>query len=152
MRESFWRWGEGMRRRVILFALLLTAMLGVLGLDIFAEEELPSGLSGIESEIPDDVRDRLPDGLFSEDGDEATEALTQLLSAKSVLTLVEELFRENALSAVVLFAKLCGVLLLASVFNVLCRSFASDTLSAAMRFCSSVAILATVINMQIGSL
>ena len=141
-----------MKKRVAFFVLILVAMLCVLSLGIFAEETLPGGLSEIEEDIPDDVRDRLPDQLFSEDGNEATEALTELLSAESVLGLVDELFREGALSAVVLFAKLCGVLLLASVFNALCRSFASDTLGVAMRFCSSVAIFSAVISVQIGSL
>lgn len=154
MQGSFWRWGEDMKGKFAVFVIFLIILLSPVSTVVSAEEaeSLPVGLSEIEGDIPSEVRDKLPDGLFSENGEEASDALTDFLSAESTLSLVEEFFREGAFSALVLFAKLCGILLLSAVFNALCRSVASETLSGAMRFCSSAVIFATVINMQIGSL
>lgn len=154
MRGSFWRWGEEMRAKLVLFFLLIVGIFTLFSVVIYGEktDSLPSGLSGIEGEIPDDVKDKLPEGLFSEDRDEASDALNDFLSAQNVLSFVERVFKEGVFSSVLLFARICGILLLSSAFNALARSFSTDTLSGAVRFCSSAVIFATVIDMQIDSL
>ena len=142
-----------MKRRIVVFFIAFLAFGCALSIFAFGEESetLPSGLSSLEDEIPDDVKDRLPEGFFSRDSDEAGKALGEFLSAKNVLETVSSLFKKSLFSGLVLFAKLCGILLLSSVLGAIGRSL-SDTLSSAIRFCSSAVIFATVINMQIDSL
>ncbi len=114
----------------------------------FCAPSLPEGFASLADSLPEDVRDDLPDSLFSEELLETGEGLSELTSPENIFSLVSKLLRSELLSSVTLFAYICGLLLIASVFHALQRSLASDTLGTAVRFCTSTAIFASIIHSE----
>ncbi len=129
------------------FLLLVLGLFFGLGAQTLAVE-LPEGFSALTESLPEDMREYLPDGIFSEDGGEVSDALVEFTDGRNVFAVIFELFKSELTSSLKLFASLCGLLIISAVFNALCRSFSSDALSGAMRFCATTAVFASVIYMQ----
>ena len=130
------------------FFLLLTLTI-FFGLALHSSAvELPEGFSDLTDSLPEDMKEYLPDGLFSEDSGDVSDALVEFTDGKNILAVILELFKSELTSSLKLFASLCGLLIISAVFNALCRSFSSEALSGAMRFCATTAIFASVIYMQ----
>ena len=110
--------------------------------------ELPEGFEGLADTLPEELLGYLPEGAFSEDGETSMEALVEMTEGKNAFAVIFDIARDELLSSVKLFAELCGLLVISSVFGALCRSFASDTLSGAVRFCVATVIFASIIGMQ----
>lgn len=110
--------------------------------------DIPEDFYGLSEYLPTETVDYLPDGVFSEDGETSSKALIEALESRNILALLSDMVKKELLFSVRLFAELCGLLLLSSVFGALCRSFSSDTLSGVMRFCSGTVIFSSVIYMQ----
>ena len=129
------------------FLLLFSVLLFGLAPHTLAAE-LPDGFSSLSDELPEDIKEYLPDGVFSEDCDEVAGSLVELTDGENILSILWGLFISELTSSLKLFASLCGLLIISAVFNALCRSFSSESLSGAMRFCATTAIFASVIYMQ----
>ena len=143
MLESLW--GCDMKRSAVLIFCLLVMIFFSLGVDALS---LPEGFSEVVDMLPEEAAERLPDGVFSEDGEKNGESLLQMLDGRNVLDILLDMVGDELFSSVRLFAELCGLLILSSVFSAICRAFSSDTLASAFRFCSVTVIFASVINMQ----
>ncbi len=133
----------------IIAALLLTCGLAsLLSLPVFGVNMLPEGFSELADTLPEDIRGELPEGVFSTDPEAVGSALGEITDTKNIFSFALQLLRTEMLSAVSLFAYICGLLLISSVFNALQRSMSSDAMSGAVRFCTGTAIFASVINIQ----
>lgn len=100
---------------------------------------------GFISSLPQDVIDQLPDGLF--DGQEA-DAVKEMGGAEYILGVIGDALGAQLGSSAAFLAGICALLLLASVFNTFGSSLDNASLSSAVRFCSSGALFAAVIQMQ----
>ena len=136
--------------KLALFVGLSVCVLGGMSVSASAVSvgELPEGFSSLSEVLPDEIRDELPEEMSSDDPEKIGEALSLMTDSRNVLSLMWGVLRSELLSSVVLFANLCGLLLISSVFSALQRSFSSDTLSGAVRFCTTTVIFASIIRMQ----
>ena len=119
-----------------------------LSLTAHGASELPDGFSELTDSIPEELLGYLPSGMFSEDGEEVGNALTELTDSRNIFTIISEMIRNEATSSFLLFVRLCGLLIISAVFNALMRSVASDSLSGAVSFCATTTIFASMIYMQ----
>ena len=139
------------------FLLALGLMLGAGMLGAHAANsgrygEMPDGYGEITEALPDEIRDRLPEGVDSESAEEAGEAVSAMTDSRYLLELLADLTGLEIGQAVRLFAKLFGLLILSAIFAALRSSFGSDALSGTMRFCSTAAIFAAMIYVQLDHL
>ena len=137
------------RKKITIFFLLCPFLFSFFSVGAGAME-LPEGFEDIADTLPEEVLENIPDGVFSGSGEESMNALIEMTDGKNVISVIVEVAKDELLSSVKLFAALCGLLIISSVFGALCRSFSSDTLSGAVRFCASTVIFASVIYMQEG--
>lgn len=141
----------------VLFLLTLSicvclAAIGVYAADTGRYGDMPEGYGEILDTLPEEIRDRLPEGVDSERTEEAGEAVSEMTDSRYLLTLLADLTGIEMGQAVRLFAKLFGLLLLSAVFAAVRSSFGSDALSGAVRFCSTAAIFAAMIYVQLDHL
>ena len=145
-RKGFWLFW------IAVLVLVGVGTVGVLAADTGQYGQMPEGYGAIADELPDSVRDRLPEGVDSESVEEAGEAISEMTDSRYLLTLLADLTGIEMVGALRLFAKLLGLLLLSAVFSALRSSLGSDALSGAVRFCSTAAIFAAMIYVQLDHL
>ena len=143
---------RGMKRIVALFALSLV-LLFLLMLPISAAEEtLPvEVLEGYETMldgIPDGVRDDLPDGFFTDDPEELSEAIGEMLNIPYFLRLIGEALGFYVGDALRLFASVLGILILSAVFATYRRSLRTGALGRVFSTAASAALLVAVTETQ----
>lgn len=122
---------------------------------VFAESEgltLPEGFWDAAEEISGQEGVTLPEGLDSKDPEEVGEAIQGMTDPRSLLETVLAIFRSQWGSALRLLATLCGLLILSSVFGTVRSSLGSEGTATVFRFCSTAAILAAILAVQIGHL
>lgn len=136
-------------KRILMFMLSVLLLAWIFSFATFAESAemaLPEGFGDAIGELPDEVADKLPDELRSDDASSVGAALENIASPKYVLELLGELIGDGIGSAITLCATLCGILAIAALCSAIKRSIASDALSGALGFCVSVAVLAVVLD------
>lgn len=132
----------------LLFVCLTVCLAFALHLSAECAADLPEGFTDITDKLPEEIVDQLPEGIFSEDVEDVGAALSEMTDSRNIFAIISEMLKAEMMSSVLLFAKLCGLLLISAVFGALQRSIASDTLSGAVRFCTTTAIFASIIAMQ----
>lgn len=152
MRRGYWKWNK----LAIGVLLPLLMIFSCFSLDVYADEvsieQMPTGYSEAVDIIDDATDVGLPQGIYSDNVDETAEAIEQMSGAEYLLNFISETVGAELGSSLKLFAKLCGLLLMAAVFGAIRTSFGSDALSGAVRFCTSSAIFAAIIYIQIDHL
>ena len=113
-----------------------------------ADGSMPNGFSELSELLPEELEEELPEGLRSDDPEEVGAAVAELTDVGNALSLIGQMAQDELLLGLRLFAKLCGLLLLAAVFGALRGSLGSDALAGAVRFCTATAIFAAIIHMQ----
>lgn len=103
---------------------------------------LPEEYYDMMEDLPEDVVERLPEGLYSEDGDTVGEAITELVDTEKILDFLGELVGEGTYNTLGISARLCGILVIAAIFSALRESVRSEAIGSALRFCSSCAVFA----------
>lgn len=80
----------------------------------YAEEEIPGDFPGLSDVLPEQAREMLPEGLFSDDPSAVAEAVGEVLAPDALLSLILRLIGGGLGSALGLFASLTALLLLSS--------------------------------------
>lgn len=111
--------------------------------------QMPEGYQELLGALPEEVESLLPEEIGAEDPETVGKAVEEMAGAEYLLVSVGELAGVELGRALRLFAELCGLLVLAAVFSALRGSFGSDALSNAFRFCTTTAIFAAIISLQI---
>lgn len=140
-----------MRKCTLLFALV--TLLFALVLPVSAAET-EAGVSfpqkeweDFNSSVPDELRDKLPDGSL-EDGDSFAENVTSMSKSEYIIAAAADALGFELGGAVKLFLALAAVLMISAVFGTVGQGMDNPALVAAMRFCASAA----VISVSVGSL
>jgi len=113
---------------------------------------IPEGYSDVIDSLPDDVSDRLPDGIYSDDADVLGDAVAKMSSAEYLLAYIGELLSFGLGDALKLLMTLVGILIISAVFSSFRFSIASESLSRTVSFCTSCALFGCVIGSQISHL
>ncbi len=126
---------------------LLTGLLLCLSVPMAGAEDwtVPEGFFEAVEQLPAEVTDRLPEGLLSEDPEVVGEAVVGMADAEYLTEAVLEVLGLELSGALRLFALLCGILMLSSVFSVVQDSIGTDGLRSAFGFCTTAAIFSAVI-------
>lgn len=142
---------EGRKRALkrIFFIVTVTVCFVLLSVSVFAsDEKMPDGYGDLIESLPNDVCDRLPGGMFSDDPDDVGEAISEMTDTRFIIGFIEEVVSRELCSSVMLFVKLCGFLIIAAIFNSLQRSLCSESLASAVSFCTTTAIFASIIYIE----
>ncbi len=154
------RKGIRSRRGYILFGLAFCLCIAVFGFTVSArdselnvsahrEEGMPEGYEDLPQYLPDDVRELLPEEIESRSTEEVGQAVEELSDVRYILNIVSEALAPRLRESVAFFAKLVGLLVLAAIFSAVKNSLGSDALSGAVRFCTTSAIFAAIIQTQL---
>ena len=136
-----------------LLFLLLTAflLLHVLLLSASAEEalpnteEIPDEYTDLLESLPQEILERLPDGLFSKDCKDLEAATQRMSSFSYLLRLVLSILGADLPAYLALLASVCGLLLLSAILRALQSSLRQDGIGRAFAFCATLAILCILI-------
>lgn len=98
--------------------------------------------------IPEDIAGLLPEGLFSDNTAEIYGAAEEMSSFSYIIKTVASLAGVRMGGALMLFAELLGLLIIAAVLRAVRGLIKSPPLERAVSFCSVAAVLAAVIAVQ----
>lgn len=115
-------------------------------------EEMPEEYIDFLENIPEDIRELLPDGLFSTDSAEVGDAVSEMSDFSYLLRTVLSLVGLRIADCVKILAPLCGLLLIAAICNTLRTSFRSETVGRAFSFCSTLIITLALLSQSYLSL
>ena len=120
-----------------------------LSVDAFAVNEesgdMPSEYYGVIDELPSEVSDKLPDGIYSNKTEDIGEALLEVVSVEYIMGFAAELVGDGLGDAVALAAHICGIVILSAIFEAM-RKNLSESVSGAVGFCVTSAIFAAIID------
>ena len=103
--------------------------------------------SAFDASIPDEVRDRLPEGTL-ESEDKLAEGVGEMSSGNYLVEVALDVFGIELGSALKLFFALVALVLLSAVFSAFSNGLENSALASAIRLCSVGAIASAVIYVQ----
>ena len=135
-------------KRVLTLIIICISLIFATSFSASAEELMPDGYGELSQELSEWSEDRLPEEIYSQSVDEVGEAVKKMSDGKFWLKEISSALKERFFFSASLFSRLCGLLILASVFGALSRSLSSESMSGAVRFCTATAIFASIIYIQ----
>ena len=145
-----------MKIKKLLFCLLFFILSSaLLSLPAYAEEQeamtMPPDYTALPDVLPPEIEELLPDGLFSEDMEEALTATTELTEWRYLLTILASAMGVGLENTVGLLCVLVGIILLAAVCGHLREGLGGaggDVLS----FCLRLTIYTAIVMQTVGML
>ena len=135
-------------KRVLTLIIICISLISATSFSASAEALMPDGYGELSQELSEWSGDRLPEEIYSQSVDEVGEAVKKMSDGKFWLKEISSVLKERFFFSASLFSRLCGLLILASVFGALSRSLSSESMSGAVRFCTATAIFASIIYIQ----
>ena len=140
-----------MRRKIIL--VLLAVMLGAFCFTLgISAEDLPASVESAYAEmlsgLPEAVKSRLPNGIFSETQEEVAGAVNEMLSFSFIFGAISETIGLHIGTAVGLLLRIVGILVLSGLFHALSKALRHDACGRTLAICSSMAIVLLVVGEQ----
>ncbi len=136
---------------IIVMLIIFSARVCVLATpepDVLQSDEIQEKYDEILSALPEDIVDKLPDGFFSDNFYDVSQAVGEAGSFRYIFDTILDLLALNIHGALSLFASICGLLFLSSVLGALRNSLTSETLSGALQLVSAVATVGALIALQ----
>ena len=142
-----------MLKRIFIFFVLSVFLSLAFCIPSFAQDgsgygTIPEDFYGVIGDLPDEVEDKLPNELYSNDPKEVGDGLARMVSVEYVFSFVSELILSEMDGALPLLGILCGLLLISALFNALRHTIASESLSSVFGFCSTCAIFASIASLM----
>ncbi len=139
------------RRMLLLIPLLvlhlLTLPVTAEGDSLFAaDEQLPAEYGELLEQLPEDLRDLLPDGLLSSNPEEVGEGASELGDFSYLLRTTLSLVGLRLDPCIKILARVCGILLLAAIGKALQSSLRSEDVARAFSYCSSLIMLVLLLG------
>ena len=114
-------------------------------------EALPEEYEDFIASLPDDTKQKLPDGVWGKDADSVSDAAGDISSVPYLITTLFDAFGSSLSSLFPTFAMLLGIVIIAAV----CRAIASNTsagLSSAVALTSRICTYCTVAIVSLNTL
>ena len=137
-----------MVKKILTFVFIIILLISSSGIAFAEEGYIPDEFDEIEDTIPDDVADKIPDGIFSGDTDDFAESVSVLTTWEYILDYVFEILGLNLNQALRVFAITVALLVICSLLNMLKDSFNNSALETVISMISSAAIMATIIELS----
>lgn len=137
-----------MVKKILTFVFIIILLISSSGIAFAEEGYIPDEFDEIEDTIPDDVADKIPDGIFSGDTDDFAESVSVLTTWEYILDYVFEILGLNLDQALRVFAITVALLVICSLLNMLKDSFNNSALETVISMISSAAIMATIIELS----
>lgn len=144
--------GKALKNIILFICTVLAALSCSLFCSAEGEVAMPKEFESVRDSLPNEALDALPDGIFSDNGEEQSDAVFQMTSPKYIFSRILNITGAQMGSAVGLFATVTALLILSSAVNALRSSLASNALGVAMRFCMTGAVMAAIIGVQFSQL
>lgn len=109
-------------------------------------ETVPEEFNGLLEEIPEEVRDRIPDLLFSNEKNELNDGAQEIGSFRFLLQAVLDLVGLRLGKCTKMLALICGILLLSAVCNAIKGALRTEGIARAFSFLSSAVILCSILG------
>ena len=132
----------------ILFVALI--LLSSLAASADGEIAMPDEFESLADELPDGVKESLPEGML--DSKSVGDTLREVLEPSYMLDAVGKMLGDEMTSALTLACVLIGVTVISALTRALISSAESATLSGAFRMCSSLAVFSAVIGAEVTQL
>ena len=136
-----------MKKRLYLLLLFIFSLTFYLTLPTAAEadghalvEKLPDEYGDLLNALPEELLERLPDELFSKDGETLGEGVQKISDFSYLLRTLLRLVGLKLNECVQILASVCGLILLSALFSALRSSFRNERIGAAFSLCSTLAI------------
>ena len=136
-----------MVKKIILF--LIISLIFIPTFHINAEEEyIPDDYYELEDELPEEVEDLLPDGIFSEDNEQMESAVNSAISWEYIIGVIIDLIGVNLGDIARVLATVSIVIVLSSLLSALNNNIASATLKRIIELASSSVLVLTLMELS----
>ena len=145
-------------RKFLFAAMLLSVFFGMLLFEVRADaaeldlsESAESGeisLDGFSEVVPDEVKDKLPQGMELDDIESFGKGVEDMTATSYVFSVIRDIFGSELSGAIKLFARLMVIIVLGGIFGTLKESFGESAIPLAVRFCTVSAIMALIMQSQ----
>ena len=147
-------------RRLPIALIPIILLLSILSLAVSAEEaearkpieKMPPEYGDFLGELPEELSELLPDGLFSKDGEEVGAAVAEISDFSFLLRALLELVGVRLSDCARLLAMICGLLLLSSLASALSTSLRNERIRAAFSLCAMLAVTLVLLSQAGGAL
>lgn len=138
---------------IIILSCVFPLLLCTLALPVSAQTQENDGLDQMPDEytdfldaIPEDLRELLPDGLFSDDPETVGGAVSEMSDFSHLLGTLLDLVGAKLGDCLSVLASVCGLLILSAICNTLKVSFRSETVGRAFSFCATLVITLSLLT------
>ena len=136
-----------MVKKIIIF--LIISLIFIPTFHINAEEEyIPDDYYELEDELPEDVEDLLPDGIFSEDNEQMESAVNSAISWEYIIVVIIDLIGVNLGDIARVLATVSIVIVLSSLLSALNNTIAGPTLKRIIELASSSVLVLTLMELS----
>ena len=136
-----------MVKKIILF--LIISLIFIPTFHINAEEEyIPDDYYELEDELPEEVEDLLPDGIFSEDNEQMESAVNSAISWEYIIGVIIDLIGVNLGDIARVLATVSIVIVLSSLLSALNNTIAGPTLKRIIELASSSVLVLTLMELS----
>ena len=136
-----------MVKKIILF--LIISLIFIPTFHINAEEEyIPDDYYELEDELPEEVEDLLPDGIFSEDNEQMESAVNSAISWEYIIGVIIDLIGVNLGDIARVLATVSIVIVLSSLLSALNNTIAGPTLKRIIELASSSVLALTLMELS----
>ena len=143
-----------MKQKLLLIPCFLIFLIAFLTLPIFAEpdasitssQQLPNEYLEFLDRLPSDVKETLPDGLFSNDPATVAAAIEEMSHFSYLMRTVLSLVGIRLHDCFSLLAQLAGLVLLSAVLRTVKVAFVKETVARACSFCINLVMLISLLG------
>lgn len=141
----------GRAKRALTIVILLLPLF-LFRVSVMAEEknDYSGEYRGFVEKIPDEVKELLPYGVYSEDENERAEAALNAANPKNFFKIFASLFGFHLRDALHMFATLLGILLISALCSLLNEHTGNKSSQEAFSLCVGAVITASVLGAQLG--
>ena len=137
-----------MVRRTALLILFL--LLIIPSLKIYSEDNLvvPDEYNDLLDSIPDDIRELLPDEIFSSNSNEIEAGTKKLIDWNFIIEFVFDTIGLNIKEIIKAFATILSILMLCSLLNMFQHTIKNKALESAIRLITGLALITSIVKLS----
>lgn len=137
-----------MVRRTALLILFL--LLIIPSLKIYSEDNLvvPDEYNDLLDSIPDDIRELLPDEIFSSNSNEIEAGTKKLIDWNFIIEFVFDTIGLNIKEIIKVFATILSILMLCSLLNMFQHTIKNKALESAIRLITGLALITSIVKLS----
>lgn len=113
-----------------------------------AESTIPYEYEELISELPDDIKDLLPDGIFSDSAEDIIDSVKEMSSWEYIINFIFDLFGLNFRDLIKALSIILSTLILSSLINAIKKLINNNSTSKLLDMISSAMLVIVLINLS----